>query len=48
MSRRPVIAVLGMTTLFVAACSGSCGPTTTRVWASRTDLRTDNGGHVLG
>jgi peptide/nickel transport system substrate-binding protein len=31
MSRRPVIAVLGMTTLFVAACSGSAtGPTTTQ------------------
>jgi peptide/nickel transport system substrate-binding protein len=31
MSRRPVIAVLGMTTLFVAACSGSTsGPTTTQ------------------
>jgi peptide/nickel transport system substrate-binding protein len=31
MSRRPVIAVLGMTTLFVAACSGSAtAPTTTQ------------------
>src|ERR1700691_4453570 len=31
MRRRPVIAVLGVTTLFVAACSGSSpGPTTTR------------------
>ncbi len=31
MSWRPVIAVLGMTTLFVAACSGSAtGPTTTQ------------------